>query len=90
MVKSTDGNIILDCQTKACDCWVNRVKFLQETIDKSTQSATASHKKNMNEFHVELCHQSKSFIHAINKAINIQVFGMFMPCEDCTLGKAKQ
>ena len=90
MVKSTDGNIILDCQIKTHGGWVTGVELLHETSDERAQSATAPHKKNIKDLHVEVGHPSKSIIHATTKALGIQVTGTFMPCEDCILGKAKQ
>ena len=43
--------------------WVAIVKFLQEVSDKRAQSATAPHKKNINNLHVELGHPSESITH---------------------------
>ena len=84
------GNIILDCQIKTHDGWVARVKFLQETNNKSAQSAAATCKKDINDLHVELQHPSKTITHATTEAVGIQVTSTFKPCEECTLGKAKQ
>ena len=58
VVESLDGDIILDCQIKTFDSWVEGVKFLCELGCKRTQSATASHKKNIN----DLIHLNLSFI----------------------------
>ena len=46
--------------------------------------------ENINDWHVELSHPSKSITSATTKASGIQITGSFMLCEDCTLGKAKQ
>ena len=92
MVKSIagDGNIILDCWIKPDDSWVARVKFLWQTNDEGTVLAMAPCKKNINDLHVELGHPSESITHATTKTLSIQVTVTFKPCEDCTLGKAKQ
>ena len=52
VVKSSKGDIILDQQIKTCDGWVARVKFLCETGEERAQSATAPHKKNINDPHI--------------------------------------
>ena len=85
-----DGNIIIDCQIKTHDSWVAGVEFLQKTNDKRAQSASAPCKININNLHVEFGHPFKTITHATTKALGVQVTGTFMPCEDCTLGKAKQ
>ena len=90
VIKSTNGNIIFDCQIKTCDGWVVGIKFLQKTSDERVQSATAPCKKNINKLHVELSHPSKSITHTTAKALGIQVTDTFMSCEDCTLSEAKQ
>ena len=90
VVKSMDGNIIPYWQIKTCDHCISRVEFLQETSDERAQSAIASLKKNINNLHIELGHSSESITHTITKALSIKVAGIFMPCEDCTLGIAKQ
>ena len=87
MVKSTDANIILDCQIKTHAGWVAGVKFLPEQSDEMVQSATAPSKKNINNLHVELGHPSKSIT---TKAMHIKVNSTFNLCKDCALGKAKQ
>ena len=85
-----DGDFILDHLIKTHDGLVAGVKFLWETNDKWAQSATAPHKKNINDLHIELGHPSKSITHATTKIMCIQVIVTFKPCEDCALGKAKQ
>ena len=90
MVKSTDGDTILDFRIKTCDGYAARVEFLQETRNKRVQSATAPHKKNVNNLHIELDHPSKTITHVIAKAMHIQIIGTFKPCEDNALRKAKQ
>ena len=57
---------------------------------KMAQSTTVPCKKNMNDLNIELGHPSKSITHSTAKTLGIQVTSKFMPCEDCTLGKAKQ
>ena len=90
MVKSSDGNIVLDCQMKTHDSWVTQVEFLQGTSQERAQSATALYKKNINDLHAELGHTSKTITHATAKAMDIQLTSTFKSCEDCTLGKAKK
>ena len=55
-----------------------------------TQSATALHKKNINDLHVEVGHPSQSITHATAKVMGIQVTSTFKPCEDFTLGKVNE
>ena len=90
MVNTTCGNIILDCQIKTCNDWVAIVKFLCEFNNKMAQSADALPMKNINNLHIELGHPSKTITLTTAKALGIQVTSMFKPCEDCTLGNAKQ
>ena len=61
MVKSSDDNVILDHQIKT------------ETSQERAQSATAPHKKNMNDLHVELSHPSQTISHATTKTIGFKV-----------------
>ena len=82
MVKSSDDDIILNCQIKAHDCWVAGVTFLRAMPDKGAQSATAPCKKNINDLHIELGLQSESITHATAKALGIKVTGTFKLCED--------
>ena len=89
VVKSTDGNIVFDCQTKTHDSCVAGVEFLHEINDESTQSAMTPCKKNI-DHHVTLHHPSESIPRATTRALDIQVTGTFMTCKDCTLGNAKQ
>ena len=84
MVKSTDSNIILNCQIKTY-AWVALVDFLQETSCARAQLATAPCRKTIN--NVELSHPSESIIRVTTKAMGIQVTSTFMPCEDCALRK---
>ena len=67
MVKTSDGKIILDCQIKTHEGWVVGVEFLQEISQERAQSATALHKKNTNDLHVELGHPSKTITCATAK-----------------------
>ena len=89
MVNTMKGNIILDCQIKTHDGWVDGVKFLHKTDDKRAQSSTA-HGKTINHLCVEFRHLSESITQPTAKAFGIQITSTFKPCEDCTLGKAKQ
>ena len=75
-------NIILDHEIKTHDCWVAEVDFLCETNNERTVSATAPHKKSMNNLHIELRHHSKTITHATARALGIQVTSAFKPCED--------
>ena len=90
MVISSKGTTTLYCQIKTHDGWVAGVKFLHEIAEKRAQSATALCKKNINDFHIKLCHPSESITHAIAKAMGMKVTSTFKSCEDCSLGKAKQ
>ena len=90
VVKSTDGDIILDHQINTCNGWVAGVKFLYKTVNERAQSATSPYKKNTYDHNFELGHPSKSIPHATTKAMGIQVTGAFKPCEGCALRKAKQ
>ena len=90
MVNTLTGNIILDCRIKTHDGWVAGVNFLRDSNNERAVSVTALHKKNINDLHIELGHPSKTITHITAKALGIQVTGMFEPCEDCALGKAKQ
>ena len=67
--KSTDSDIILDHHIKTHDDWVARVEFLQ--VPERVQSATATHKKNINHHLVELGHPFKSITHATAKTMGI-------------------
>ena len=89
-VESSEGNIILDHQIKTDDGWVVGVKFLHESSQGRAQSATAMHKKNINDLHVELGHPSEVITHDTMKAMSIQVTSTVKPCEDCILGKVKK
>ena len=71
VVKSTDGDIIFDCQFKTCDSWAAGVDFLWETSDERAQSATAPCKKNINNLHVELGHLSEWITHDTTEALGI-------------------
>ena len=90
MINTTSGDIILDCQIKTRDGWVAVVNFLQAFINKRAVSATVPLKKNVIDLHVELGRPSKAITRSTAKGLGIQVTGMFKPCEDCALGKAKQ
>ena len=90
VVKSTNGNIILDCWIKNRDGWVTGVKFLSESSQERAQSATAQQKKNFKKLHIELDHSSKSITHATAKTMGVQETKTFKLCEDYTLGKAKK
>ena len=90
VVKTMDGDIILDCQIKTHDNWVAGVKFLHVISDEKGQSAAAHCKKNIKGLHIDLCHPSKSITLATAKAMGIQVTGTLKSCDECTLGKAKQ
>ena len=90
MITALNGNIILDCQIKTRDGWVAGVNFMQASCDEKAVSATAIPKKNVNNLHVKLGHQLETITWSTAKATGIQVTGMFKPCEDCALGKAKQ
>ena len=83
-------DIILDHQIKAHDGRVMGVKFLCKSNNERAQSATAPSKKNIINLYDELRHPSKMITQATATALSIQVTGMFKPCEDCTLDKAKQ
>ena len=89
VVKSSDGNIALDCQIKTHDCWVTEVKFLETNQDR-VQSATAICFNNTNDFHVELGHPSETITYATANDMGIQVNGSFKPHEDCAFGKTKK
>ena len=65
--ESTKGNTIIDCNIKTCDVWVARVKFLDETSQERSQSATI-HNKNINDLHVELDYPSEVTIDATAKS----------------------
>ena len=69
MVKSTDGDIILDCQIKTHDDWVARVEFLQENSDERAQSDTVPCKKNINDLDIELGHPSDTITHVLLKPL---------------------
>ena len=90
MVNTPTGDIILDCQIKTHNGWVAGVDFLCKTNAERVVSATALTKRNIIDRHVELSHPSETITQATTKALDIQVNGMFKPCEDCALGKAKQ
>ena len=90
MVKSSKDDIILDQQIKTHDNQVAIVKFLCETGEERAQSATVLHKRDINDLHIELGHQSESITCTTAKDMGIKLKGAFKPCEDCALGKAKQ
>ena len=79
VVNTLTGDIILD-----------GANFLQDSNNERVSSATAIPKRNINNLHVELGHPSETITHITTKALCIQVTGMFKPCKDCDLGKAKQ
>ena len=90
VINTLSGNIILDHRIKTHDGWVTRVNFLQNSINERAVSATTLTKQNINNLHVELGHPSEAIMGSTTKSLGIQVTGMFNPCEDCALGKAKQ
>ena len=90
VVSTSIGNTVLDCRIKTHDGWVAGVDFLQNVINKKALSATDLIKRDINDLHVELGHPSEAIKRSTAKNFNIQVTGTFKPCEDCTLGKAKQ
>ena len=90
VVNTSNGDIILDCQTKTHNSWVAKVEFLHEAKDDRAVSATALPKKNVNDLCIELGHPSETIICATATALSIQVVGSFKSCEECALGKAKQ
>ena len=59
-------------------------------INEKAVTATAFIKRDINDLHVALGHPSEAITRSTAKNFNIQVTGTFEPCEDCTLGKAKQ
>ena len=90
IVSTPSGDIILDCQIKTHDDWVAGVNFLWDSINKRAISATALIKQNINNLHVDVGHPSEAIMRSTTKSLRIQITGTFNPCEDCTLGKAKQ
>ena len=90
MVKSSNGSIILNWWIKTHDGWIAGVEFLQETSQDKAQSSTAFHKKNINDFHIELGHPSKIITHATTEAIGVQVIGIFKPCENFASEKSQK
>ena len=69
VVKFSNGNIILDCHIKTHEDLVARVEFLQVMCQERAQSATALHKKKIDDLHVELGHSLEVIIHATAKAL---------------------
>ena len=88
VVNTPAGNIILDCQIKTCDG--SGVNFLCKANNERSVSATTLPKRNIHDLHVELGHPSETITQTTMNALGIQVIGIFKPCEDCILGKAKQ
>ena len=60
MINTPNGDIILDCQIKTHNSWVNSVDCLGAFNIKRTVSAAALPKKNINDLHVELGHPSEA------------------------------
>ena len=90
VITTPNGNIILDRQIKTRDGWVAGMDFLRNVIDEKTVSATILIKRDVNDLHAELGHPLEAITRSTGKHFNIQVTSTFEPCEDCTLGKAKQ
>ena len=90
VVNTPSGNIVLDHWIKTHDGWVTGVNFIWNSIDERELSAIALIKQNINNLHVELRHPSEAIMRSTTKYLGIQVTSMFNPCEDCTLGKAKE
>ena len=89
-VVNSTGKIILGCSIKTCNGLLTGVEFIQETHHERAQWATAPHKKNIINLHVELRHPSKTITHATTKALGSQVTGIDNLCEGFSSGKAKQ
>ena len=69
------------------------VSWSQISLRKKWQEGIISYcplQKDVNNIHAKLGHLSKSITHVTAKAMSIQVTGIFKPCEDCALNKAKQ
>ena len=90
MINTPTGNIRLDHQIKTCNGWVAGVDFLWASNDERAVSATAPFKRNVNDLHIELGHPSEAITRSTTNGLGIQVTGMFKPCKDCALVKAKQ
>ena len=90
VVNTQMGDIVLDHWIKTHDDWVAGFNFLPKANKERAVSATTLPKRNINDLHIESGHPSETITQATTKALGIQVTGTFKPCEDCTLGKAKQ
>ena len=84
------SNIILDRWNKTRDGWVAGVDFIRNAVNEKAVTATALIKQDINDLHVELGHPSEAITRSTAKSFGIQVTDTFRPCEDRTLGKAKQ
>ena len=90
VIDTLSGDIVLDHLIKTHDGWVTEVDFLPASNDKRALSATAPLKRNINNLNIETGYPSEAITRSTTKGLSIQVTSTFKPCEDCTLGKAKQ
>ncbi len=65
-------------------------KLSEDKVKKVAKAAESKAKPiDVNELHQALTHPSERTTCSTGKALNMKVTGVFKPCEDCLIGKAK-
>ena len=73
--------------------WVSGVDFLQEICQEMAHFAKLSsqpQQKDINILYAESGHPLEVIIQGTDKAMGLNLKGMFKPCKDCALRKAKK